>query len=117
MRTAALEIGDPENDGVQNSETESASNDFRQHVFHQQCFQTHKQSPLFSCGITHSDPATTNVVLDVFHCLTVGYVRAYALSPPTAKFLLPLRGFPPLRGELTTGPAGAGPSQSLTTNH
>ena len=34
MCAAALKIGDPENDGMQNGETESASHDFHQHVLH-----------------------------------------------------------------------------------
>ena len=41
MSAAALEIGDPENNRVQDGETESAGHDFRQHVLHQQIFQTH----------------------------------------------------------------------------
>ena len=41
MRAAALEIGDPENDGVNNGETCAAGYDFRQHVLHQQILETH----------------------------------------------------------------------------
>ena len=37
-------------------------------------------------------PATANAVLYIFPWLTVGYVCAFALASPSAKFPLPLRG-------------------------